>query len=257
MTAAATPVRAFIDPAQTIPDLQAVIEDAMVNDPRSLQTTLGPSEIGCACDRCLITMLTAQASGVKAPEDFAAWLPTLGRAVHEWLEWTVLNHLAVSGSDRYLVEGRVAVGTVGGVEIFGNSDVFDTHTGTVVDYKITGTTTLRSCKKAGAKTTYRNQIQTYGKGWEDAGYDVRSVAAWYLPRNGFTVGAGYLHQEPYDRQIALDVLARADMFASAVAAFGSDAVLAAAGPHTGTEFSCPSTKPTPTAEGFLMGTSEV
>jgi hypothetical protein len=240
---------AFLDPEQAIPDLQRLIENAILNDPRSLQTALGPSEIGCACDRCLIAML----AGHKADEEYAAWLPALGRAVHEWLELVVIQHLVATGTDRYITEGKVAVGTVGGVEITGNSDVFDTHTGTVIDYKLVGTTSLRDARKNGTKTTYRRQAHLYGRGWAAAGYDVRSVAVWYLPRNGFTIGGGYVHQEPYDEQVALEAIARADQFASWIAAMGADAVTAIAPPHTGQEFSCPDEKADAKAAKQLAG----
>lgn len=243
---------AFLPPEEAIPDLQRIIEDAIRNDPRNLQTALGPSDIACACDPCLINMIAISMSG-EQQEQHAAWLPTQGKAVHEWLEMTLLRHLAATGTDRYILEGRVTVGQVGGVDIEGNSDVFDTHTGTVIDYKLTGTTTLRDCKKNGAKLTYRRQVHMYGLGWRLKGYDVRSVAIWYLPRNGFTIGAGYLHQEPYDEQVAVDALARADMFAGAIATFGVDQVLAMAPAHTGTEFSCPAPEKPLTADQFLLG----
>src|SRR5204863_8188944 len=128
-----------------------------------------------------------------------AWIPTIGRAVHEWLETTLIAHLAHTGSDRYLLEGRVNVGTVGGMDVHGSCDPFDTHTGTVADYKITGTTTLRQCARdRTVKPGYRRQVQLYGRGWRQAGYDVQSVAVWCLPRNGLVLGQGYLHQEPYN-----------------------------------------------------------
>jgi hypothetical protein len=239
----------ILPPEQAIPDLQRIIEQAILNDPRSLQTALGPSEIGCACDRCLISMLAGQ----QLDEEYAAWLPALGRAVHEWLELALIQHLVSTGTDRYIVEGRVAVGTVGGQQISGNSDVFDTHTGTVIDYKITGTTTLRDARKNGAKDTYRRQCHLYGRGWAAAGYDVRSVAVWYLPRNGFTIGSGYLHQETYDERVALDTVARADQFAMWINALGVDAVLASAPDHTGHEFSCPDPKAESKAAKQLEG----
>jgi hypothetical protein len=227
-----------LDPEQAIPDLQAIIEHAIRNRPRTLQKTIGPSSLGSACDRCLI----AELAQVAEDEPYAAWLPTLGVALGEWLEAVVIQHLITSRSDRYIPEGRVSVGTVGGVPVTGSTDVFDAWTGTVIDYKLVGTTTLRKMRKEGASLTYQRQCQVYGKGWEDAGYVVKSVAVWALPRNGFRISDGYLHQEPYDRAIAEATIARADMFACAINTLGVDQVLASAGPHTGTEFSCPDPK---------------
>lgn len=235
-----------LDPDRTVPDLLALIEDAINNHPRTLQKAIGPSSLGSACDRCLINELADMLT-----EEHAPWLPTLGHAVHEWLEGVILRHLMVTGSDRYISEGKVTVGMVGGVWVTGNSDVFDTWTNTVVDFKLVGTTTVRKVRKAGdcggdcncsVSLTYRRQGQLYGKGWEDAGYDVKSVAVWGLPRNGFHITDGFVHQEPYDRNVALLTLDRADQFARRINRYGHDEVLAKAPPHTGTEFSCPDPK---------------
>lgn len=235
-------------PEQTIPDLEAILEHAILNAERTLQRTIGPSSLGAECDRCLILELAGQ----KAPEETAPWLPTIGTAVHAWAEEAMIRHLAATGSDRYIPEGRVMVGVVDGTEIWGSSDLFDIHTGTVVDYKLVGTTTLRYTRRAGVKTTYRRQAHLYGKGWQDKGYDVQSVAIWMLPRNGFTIGSGFLFQEPYDRALAEATIAHADMLAAAIRTLGVDTVLAAAAPHTGTEFSCPAPDKGPvTADAFL------
>jgi len=237
-----------LEPAQTIPDLQAVIEHAILNAERSLQTTIGPSSLGTGCDRCLITEL----AGLKPAEERAPWLPTIGNAVHEWLEAAVVRHLMTSGTDRYIPEGRVLVGHVDGQPIHGNSDLFDVHTGTVVDYKVTGTTTLRKCRSKGPSITYQRQAHLYGKGWEDMGFTVNSVAIWFLPRNGFTIDNGFLWQVPYDRANAEATLARANALAAGIRAIGAEQVLASAAPHTGDEFSCPTADEAPkTPDAFL------
>lgn len=239
-----------IDPELVIPDLLAIHEAAIRNHPRTLQTRIGPSSLGSECDRCLIRELAGLDR--EDPED-APWLPTLGHAAHDWLEGNVIRWLMDTRSDRYLPEGKVAVGTVGGIEITGHTDVLDIHAGCVVDYKLVGTTTLRKVRKAGAGVTYSNQAHLYGKGWEDGGYIVKSVAIWFLPRNGFRMSDGWVHQVPYDRGAAERALARADMFARAIQMFGVEAVLAKAPPHTGTEFSCPDPKAEEKAQRQLEG----
>lgn len=234
MTAVATS-RVVLPPERTIPDLQAILEHAIANDERSLQTALGPSEIGTDCDRCLIRMVAGERG-----EDGTPWLPTIGTAVHEWAEMALVRHLMTTGTDRYLPEGKVAVGQLRGVDVTGHSDVFDVHTGTVVDYKLVGTTTLRKLKAAKGHPglTYSRQANLYGRGWASAGFDVRSVAVWFLPRNGFRITDGAVWQEPYDEAVAVEALDRANRFAEWVDLFGVETVLAGAPPHTGTEFSC-------------------
>ena len=221
----------------TLTDLTAIIETAILNIPRNLQTQIGPSSLGSPCDRCLITEL----ANLQAPDEYAPWLPTIGTAVHEWLEAALIRHLMTSGSDRWIPEGKVEVGTIGGQPITGHSDVYDTLTGTVVDYKLVGTTSLRTARTEGPKLTHQRQTHLYGRGWANAGYKVRNVAIWYLPRNGMRIRDGLYWEEPYNEQIALDALARADMFAAAIRTMGADTVLGMASPHTGTEFSCPKT----------------
>ena len=236
-----------LPPERTHPDLHAVIEHAINHDPRTLQVELGPSEIGVGCDRCLAHLLAGHA---KTDLDLP-WLPTIGNAVHDWLETTFLQHLAATGSDRYLPEVTVNVGQLRGVDITGHSDLFDIHTGTTVDWKIVGQTTLKKVR-SGPTITYRNQVHLYGLGMERAGYDVRHVAIWFLPRTAMRLEAGKYWTEPYDRARAEAALARANAIAAGVDALGPDAVLQQMPPHTGAEFTCtawPTDSPTPPGAG--------
>lgn len=216
-------------------DLTNIINHTISNSPRSLQTRIGPSELGMECDRCLILKLAG-----LAPEDgHTSWLPAIGTAVHEWLETVIVRHLITSGSDRWLPEAQVTVGNIGNQIITGHSDLYDAHTGTIVDYKVVGTSTLKQTRRDGPKLTYQRQAHLYGLGHVNAGRPVNTVAIWYLPRNGFTINDGLWWETPYDQATAEQALARANMFTTALNAYGPDEVLFSAGPHAGTEFSCP------------------
>ena len=243
MNAIPTHLAARLPVESTIPDLRDIVEQAITSHPRSLQVELGPSEIGNACDRCLAHML----AGIPTADEGAPWLPTLGTATHEWLEGVVIRHLMATGTDRYIPEGQVTVGTLRGVPVTGHSDLLDTWTGTVVDYKLVGTTTMRKLHKQGPSLTYQRQAHLYGRGWAAAGFDIRSVAIWFLPRNAVSLAHAQLWQVPYDEQVALATLARAEQMASFVDTFGFDAVIAGASPHTGDEFTC-TQYPGPTQE---------
>lgn len=225
------------DPGSVPAFLRSIIEAAIDNQPRSLQTRIGPSELGAECERCLAHKL----AGTPESRD-AAWLPFIGTAVHEQLEHVFLNHEStraqLSMAGRFLPECRVEVGEVGGVQITGSTDLFDIHTGTVIDWKVVGATTLRKAKASGASPVYRRQAHLYGKGWEDAGYTVRSVLIYFLPRNAVSLADGYPWQEPYDRAVAEETLARADRLANAIRALGLPQVLASLPPHHGDGFSC-------------------
>jgi len=223
------------DPVWT--DIRNIIEAAIVNAPRSLQKRIGPSELGVECDQCLAHML---AGTPERPE--AAWLPFIGTAVHSELEGVFLRHeftrADLNMPGRWFPEHRVSVGAVAGVEITGSTDLYDTQTGTVIDFKCVGTTTLRSAKAHGASLQYSRQAQLYGKGWQDEGYAVNTVMILYLPRNSLTLAESYPWVAPYDRSVALDTLERADGMAKAIEIHGLDQVLAGMPEHTFTGFSC-------------------
>lgn len=234
-------------------ELRAIVEDAISNHPRSLQTALGPSQIGTGCDRCLVNLL----AGHRTTEPHVPWLPTIGTAVHSWLEQAFHARVFLHDEDRWHMEERVTVGQIGGVPITGCSDLFDEATGTVVDFKIVGKTTLDKARRHGPSTTYQRQAHLYGKGWQDAGHAVNDVLIWFLPRNAVTLDAGHAWHVPYDRTVAEAALARANALAAGLAALGVDAVLSTTPPHTGDEFACgkwptdPSTSVEVTADAYL------
>lgn len=212
-------------------ELRSLIEGHINNAPRSLQATIGPSELGTGCDRCLIHKL----AGTPQVDTHAAWLPHIGTLVHEWLaEKVTLSDLA---GTTWLAEERVHVGQVGGQDIHGSADLFHLPSGTVWDWKIVGTTTMRAARR-GPKPVYRAQAHLYGLGFEEAGHQVHHVAIAHLPRNAITLDAAVIWSEPYDRGIAEAAIARADMFARAITQMGAGPVLDMAPPHTHEEFSC-------------------
>ncbi len=212
-----------------------IIADHIVNQPRSLQARIGPSEIGTPCDACLIHKL----AGTPEREAGVPWLPFIGTSVHAQFEEIFAAANAGRDRVRFLVEATVNVGQVGGVDITGHADLFDLDTGDVTDWKIVGATTLRSAK-AGPSTTYRVQAHLYGRGFTRRGLAVRRVRIAYLPRNSVNLDNAVIWSEPYDEQVAVEALDRADRLARAIQAYGLDATLAvlAPGGHTGKEHSC-------------------
>lgn len=197
-------------------DAQHVVEQAILDQPRSQQTLIGPSEIGIDCDRCLGHKL---AGTPKARE--VAWLPYIGTAMHAQLERVFLD----AGKDgRWASESRVWVGDIDGQEIHGSCDLYDAHTGTVVDFKVVGATTLRLARH-GPSAQYQVQAHLYGRGWQHNGVDINTVAIWYMPRNATRLSEGVWWDEPYNEQVALDALARADALAKAIRILGAEQIL--------------------------------
>lgn len=195
-------------------DIDALVADALNNQPRSQQKLIGPSEIGTPCVRCLARKL----AGVEKfpPQGIAdvAWLPAIGTAVHAMLEefFAADNESRLSkGEDaRWLIEEKLVIGNIGKHEIAGSCDLYDIETNTVIDHKVVGATKLTAIPKKGPGDQYRIQAHLYGLGWALRGYEVNEVAVKFYPRNNPSLLAGYFWSEKYDENIALGALQRAN-----------------------------------------------
>jgi hypothetical protein len=217
---AAQPTAPGGDPTTTWAEYRHLIEHAITQDPRTLQTRIGPSELGTDCDWCLGHKLI----GVTEARD-VAWLPTVGKAVHGWLEETFAAANAGLPQVRYLVETRVSVGDVDGLDITGSADLIDLVLLELTDWKVVGKTTLTKAKAKGPSPSYRVQQHLYARGARRRGIPIERVRVAYLPRNEPTLANAVVWSEPYDEQIALDALARADSLAKALRLAGPDVVL--------------------------------
>lgn len=185
----------------------AIVKDAIVNQPRSLQKRIGPSELGTDCDHCLAAKLAGWEQHRQGD-----WLPFIGTSVH-----ATLAGIFERAGDRWMVETEVNVGWVGEQEIWGSSDLFDRETGTVIDWKIVGPTTLASAKR-GPSPVYFRQLNLYGLGFRNAGHVVRRVAIAYLPRNATSLSAAVWWEGHFDPAVANATLERADRMAQHIAA---------------------------------------
>ena len=185
------------------PLIDAILEKAMIGEPRNKQQAIGPSEIGSDCEHCVAAKL---AGWVQFEE--AAWLPWVGTAMHAYIEPLIENH------PDWLAEKRVNVAP----GLNGTSDAFHIPSGTVVDWKLVGKTTLTSAKR-GPSSQYRVQAHSYGLGYFRAGYDVKSVAIYYLPRNEMTLKRGVFWSEEWQPAVALVALARIEAIQAKLASF--------------------------------------
>jgi hypothetical protein len=182
--------------------------------PRSVQTSVGPSQLGVECEGSL-------AYQHLAPRDIPSAsagdpLPAIvGTAVHAWLEEAARLDDAVnrhSGEpERWLTERRLTISHAG-VTVGGTCDLYDLATGTVIDWKVVGPTAARNASHDGPPRLYRTQSQLYGLGYRQAGYPVRAVAIAMLPRNGPLRSMQFFAEE-YDERVAhaaMERLARVD-----------------------------------------------
>lgn len=206
-------------------ELLWVITDAITNHPRSLQKRIGPSEIGIPCARRIGYKL----AGVEPVNvGRVPWKPTIGTAVHSWLEEvfkTVNTRLGTETSNgpRFLLEHRVNIGEILGEAITGSCDVYDSVTFTVIDWKIVGAEALAKYRANGPGEQYRTQAHAYGRGWTRRGRRVDNVAVFFLPRDRELDKAHFWH-ERYDEQVAIDALTRVEGIAQLVSAAGPAAL---------------------------------
>lgn len=186
-------------------ELQAIITSAAENSPRSLQEDLGPSEAGIDCPRRLAYRITAwpkpEGKIPSGPPGGDPWPAIVGTSIHAWLAQT----FGADPSGRWLVEQPVVIAPP--LLPGGSCDLYDTTTGTVIDWKAVGPTALRAYRDAGPRPQYVTQAHLYGLGFELAGHHPRTVALAFLPRGGYLSGM-WLWTAPYNRQHALDALQR-------------------------------------------------
>ncbi len=186
-----------------------------LEDPRSKQVEIGPSEIGHPCDaRVLRTLLGVERFNVDADP----WASFVGTAVHARLALVFDWMNKRLGREQYLIERKVYVSD----GVFGSCDLF--RDGIVIDHKIVGATTMKELERLGLEAKggiYRVQGHAYGRGWKRAGERVDEVviAAW--PRSGFLTGLR-LYREPFDEQVAVDALDRVSRLSASALEPGVD-----------------------------------
>lgn len=188
------------------------IWQASVTSPRSLQPTLGASEIGGECNRQMAyRAVFTPAVNFRDPMRVIA-----GTGLHEALA-NMFQRLD-SGSGRYLIERRCEYRGVPGTV-----DLFDRRRGQVIDWKSAMPDKLPDIRRNGPPRKYIVQVQLYGAALEQAGETVRNVAVVYVPLGGelsdlraFTV--------PYDRSVADDAIDRFNTITEQASSSGPGAV---------------------------------
>lgn len=185
-------------------DLKALVRNAAANSPRSLQKTLGPSEIGHGCARRLAYSLARpefRSSEADVPAfKIDPWPSIMGIAGHAWLADAIAMANAALGFERWISETRVTAwdDVEGGI---GTCDLYDTQTESVIDFKINGPTEFKKHVKHGMTPTYRGQVNTYGLGYKNTGRNVRKVGLLLIPRAGLLRDAVLLMEE-FDEELA-------------------------------------------------------
>lgn len=199
----------------------AILRELTKPSERDKQRKVGPSELGDLCERCLAEKLL----GVHKEEKNYPLAPMIGTAFHLYLENTI-------GLEGYLKETKVTVGTIEGYgSISGTADGFDTTTGHVIDYKVLSKKKIKAFASAtfldesynpefysdsmteGQLKKYYYQMQLYGLGMENTGYEVNHTSLILFPRDCTIESVTMASHElcfKYNRDAALSVMERAN-----------------------------------------------
>lgn len=204
-----------------------------MNTERSKQQTIGISEIGMDCRKCVARKLSGLYVKVADP----SWKAQVGTFIHAGLE----DHFGTKYYDRngkypkmsaehepdflpgglvaqqatdthpfYVPERRLQILKYGSLDLGGSCDLFvqGASFGIVDDWKTQGSEKLRlKTGKGDIGQQYTVQMHTYGLGYEMLGYHVTHVLLYALPRDG-ELDAAKPVLARYDRDIALEALTK-------------------------------------------------
>ena len=229
--------------------LQADIAETM-NTERSAQRSIGISEIGTECMKCLARKL-AEMPEHRAPRE--GWKAQIGTFGHAGLELHFAekygNAAGWQSSDfddnrlrpptdevpNYHLEQTLTLHEYKGLKLGGHCDLFveGESFGLVTDWKFLGPKSLAGPPKP----IYQTQMSGYGLAWQLMGKLVTHVLLYQLPRDGELDDAKPVLFR-YNPQLALDALVRIERLIDAAEFLGWDAVIAAQ-PRAGHCFDCP------------------
>lgn len=204
------------DRPQLWPEIRTIIETSIRNQPRSQQVEIGPSELGTDS----LHTLAAKLAGWPQQNQQAGWLPYIGTSVHAQFEklFPTLNHTGFDPGhegQRFETEMKVTSGHLnglyGGYDIGGHIDLYDHRTATTADWKIVGSTTLRTVKAQGISQQYAVQASLYGIGLMNADLPIKRSAIYFLPRNGISLNDALPIEYEFDPQPGRWALARAQL----------------------------------------------
>lgn len=189
---------------------------------RDQQRLVGASNLSNPCTRCLAEDMNGMLDPAQevAPRGKYYLGAVIGTAIHALLE--------ERASDAELLpEHRVVIGEIPGYGVLkSTSDLYVRDLKASVDYKTTTKQKLTTYQTAArlepsdlepettvkARLTlkqYLVQLNLYGKGMEDAGFDVDTVNVVFICRDAKTEEDVWAYSQPYDRSIAQAALDRA------------------------------------------------
>lgn len=205
----------------TARSLLGVIESFSVTD-RGRQTQIGVSEVGMACQRCVVRKL----ANMEKTLEVGSWRAQLGTYVHAGLADEFESRFGASG--KVLIEHSLNVHMYKDFVLRGSCDAFfpNDGKGLVVDWKIVGDDTLEAVRNGKIKQQYIVQGNLYALGWQLLGYGVEKVAIMFIPANKGNLQRDAVPYEfDYDPLVAAKGLAKIEGYIDLAEEIGWDALL--------------------------------
>lgn len=199
-------------------DLIMLVREADAEHDRSLQTELGPSEIGNPCTYHLGRRILGLSEITSDP-----WCRTIGTATHAWLDEAAVRFNVRHNQARYLAERKVYPDPEL-LPVGGSSDLYDSARRSVIDHKVVGRPQQQKYKTNGPGWQYRRQAHIYGLGYSLAGVVVDQVAIAFWLRGG-RLSDLWVWVEPYDPSIADQALSRYRVLRELVLTHGEAALV--------------------------------
>jgi hypothetical protein len=206
---------------------------ATMDTERSRQQTIGISEYGSDCRKCVARKL----SGLYIKNADPSWKAQVGTFIHGGLEdhfvekFVATQHPdAVPTDDHplFFSERRVEVMRYKSLVLGGSCDLYvqGASFGLVDDWKTQGPKKLLETGRGKVTRAYRVQMHTYGFGYELLGFKPTHVVLYALPRDGELWQAKPVFDR-YNRQLVLDELADLQRMIDAAEIVGWETLIAA------------------------------
>lgn len=170
-------------------ELKRVFLEHASRAPRTLQSHLGPSELGVACDRQVVGKFAALPSTNHVVDP---WPSIVGTACHAWAEKAFDGDNARRGLLRWVTETRVTPHP----DHPGTADLYDAVEQAVVDHKFLGTSSMAKVRKEPPRK-YVVQLLLYGLGYFLLGLPVRRVVLAAYPRTAASLDGLYVWERAF------------------------------------------------------------
>lgn len=187
--------------ARMAAEARRVMHEHAARAPRTLQSHLGPSELGVECDR----QVAGKMAALPATNHIAdPWPSIVGTACHSYAEEAYQGDNTRRGQLRWITETRVTPHP----DHPGTSDLYDGVEQAVLDHKFLGESSMAKIRK-GWPRVYLVQLLLYGLGFYKLGLPVRRVAVLAYPRTAASLDGLYVRDHAFadaDGQIAAEVV---------------------------------------------------